>query len=72
MTTNATTAEDRLAKFGIQSQRRQSSLSTRRSPMRRRSCFEMFWVKRPSLRASSLALRTFRSARRSNWRSSWK
>jgi enamine deaminase RidA (YjgF/YER057c/UK114 family) len=50
------------------SPRRLSSLSIRRSPMRRRSCFGMSSAKRRSLRALSSASQAFHSVRRSNWK----
>src|SRR5256714_177227 len=52
--------------------RRRNSQIRPRSPMRLRSCSAMSLAKRPSLRASSSGSRAFRSARRWNWKSSWK
>ena len=60
------------ATAGASYPRRLSSLSTLRSPMRRRSCYGISSAKRLSLRALSLVPRAFHSVCRSNWKSSWK
>jgi hypothetical protein len=63
---------NRVVRLGVMSPRRLSLRSTRRSPMRHRSCFEMSLATKPSLRASSLVSRVFHSVRRSSWKSTLK